>query len=449
MVSSFPLRPTNLEMQPGLLGIKPVPTSEPSVTEPENSELRKIAEDIANSVIYSLSATTAYPEQAREKASIEADFVNVLDNFKKIRPKLVENARAEAKAIVDAPDAVRMAVFGRHGKVPAEAIANNGFERSLQDTEALQVDAKLMGFAGSTISIPTSVLRPADGGLLIPSTSLVLRNGDMLSAGDFQSAQSESEQRAIESGVIDPDRFASVWGKSTNYDPYAEEAPEGDFEPQSAATGLRVWVRKVKCEDETNPEWWGDDEIALAGISTDENGDVKKIGERYVGGGFKDGKEKTLNWSYHYFGLHEEPFWPKKFGMTFILAEKDNGGLASFLDKLWAKVRDAVKQAIEKALEAAGGVVGGILGSAEIGRVIGKVLGQIVGWIIDKVIGWLIGLFKDDIFKPGTSWLTIPSAHARWHYPNGTWGNPWSGTWWFRFSGYGGRYLMEYQWQLV
>jgi hypothetical protein len=436
------------ELQPGLLNIKPVPLQNDSVDEPDNSEIRKIVEDVVNAVKYSLTATVANPGSVRS-ASIESEFAAVLEKLGASRPNMANAARSEATALVQADESVRLAVFGRHGAIPAQAFAGNGFERSLEDASSIKVDAKLLGVTTNSVTIPTTVLRPTDGGLLIPGDAIIGRGGNVVAPEDFQSVVSDADASAAGSGVFDQQRMESVWGATTDFDPYAEQTPDSDFMPQAAASRLGVYVRRVKCEDETDPEWWGNDEIALGGISTDENGDVKKIGETFVGSGFKDGKSKSYsNWQFHWFTLNEEQFWPKKYGITFVLAEKDNGGLSEFLNNLWAKVREKVKDAIVKALEAAGAAVGGYLGSAEIGKVIGRVLGQAVAWAINKLVEWLIGLFKDDIFKPGTAWLTLPSAHARWHYPNGTWGNPWSGIRWFRFSGFGGRYLLEYQWRL-
>lgn len=445
----MPINTTSVfELQPGLLNIKSVPVQNDSVDEPDNSEIRKITEDVINAVKYSLTATAAHPDSVRSN-STESEFAAVMEKLGKIRPGMVEAARSEARALVQADESVRRAVFGRHGAIPAQAFVGNGFKRSLEDQGSIEVNAKLLGVTSNSVTIPNGVLRPTDGGLLIPSDVLIGRGGNVVAPNDFQSVVSDTATSAAKSGVFDKERMDSVWGATTDFDPYAEQAPDSDFMPQAAASRLGVYVRRVKCEDETDPEWWGNDEIALGGISTDENGDVKKIGETFVGDGFKDGKSKSYSdWQFHWFSLNEERFWPKKYGITFVLAEKDNGGLSDFLNKLWAEVKDKVKEAIEKALEIAGGIVGGMFGVAEIGRVIGQVLGKAVAWAINKLVEWLIGLFKDDIFKPATAWLTVPSAHARWYYPNGTWGNPWSGTWWFRFSGFGGRYLLEYQWRL-
>jgi hypothetical protein len=52
-------------------------------------------------------------------------------------------------------------------------------------------------------------------------------------------------------------------------------------------------IQKVHCVDETNPEFWGDDEIALGGESVDESGDVKKISPFTVRNDFDDNEQRV------------------------------------------------------------------------------------------------------------------------------------------------------------
>ena len=125
--------------------------------------------------------------------------------------------------------------------------------------------------------------------------------------------------------------------------------------------------------------------------------------------------------------------------MSLILAEKDHGGLQAFLDKIWQQVRDQVKAAIAKAV--AGAV------TPYLGPIIGQAIGQAVAWVVDVFVGWLINLFGDDIFPLQTVSVSTPSKGARWYYPNGTWGNPSSGTRVANFYGHGGHYQVRYHWQ--
>jgi hypothetical protein len=428
------------QLQPGLLNIKPTVTEESSVEELDG-ELRKIVGDVVDAAKYSLTAVAAESNTRVRPDTLEEDFQVAL---KSINAELRTNAQTQAIELMKAPTAVRQAVFGRYGELPAQAVLNEGFTRLSDGLPPLQIDKKLLGLSTAQVQIPVNRLEATDRGLLIPQASLPR------GFADFESAVSSSDAMANESGVFDMDRFSQIWGEVYENDVFSMTDGAGDdFEGQASTDKLGLYIRKVKCEDETNPEWWGDDEIALAGVSTDEDGDVKKIAENFIGGGFKDGKEKNYaNWRYHWFSMREGNYWPKRYGVTFIMAEKDNGGLATFLNKLWAQVRDKVKEAIEKALEAGGGVIGGIFGSPEIGAAIGKLIGKAVAWAVDKLVGWLINLFKDDIFRPFTTWVTVPSFTARWNYANGTWGNPWSPLRTVRFHGFGGRYRLDYQWRI-
>lgn len=440
VINSMPTFSNLLLIQPDLLNIKPMMSEDASVEELDG-ELRKIAKDVLNAAQYSITAIAAEPDAKVRPDTLEADFQTA---FKSVQPNLRTSATAQAVELVKAPVAVRKTVFGRYGELPAQAVVTDGFARLKDGLPPLQVDRKLLGFPEAQISVPVSQITATPTGLLIPQANLP---GNF---ADFESATQDSMAEAGKAGVLDRDRFAQVWGETYEGDIFGRmDGPNEDFEGQATTDKLSLWIRKIKCEDETNPEWWGDDEIALAGVSTDEDGDVKPIGERFIGGGFKDGREKDYpSWQYHFFSMREGKHWPKKYGVTLILAEKDNGGLSSFLNNLWQRVRDQVKAAIEAALTAAGGVVGGIFGSSELGAAIGKAIGKAVAWIIDKVVDWLIKLFQDDIFKPFTAWCTVPSFGARWNYPNGTWGNPWSPINTVRFHGFGGRYRLDYQWHI-
>ncbi len=437
--------PTNsmLELaqrQPGMFNIKPMMSEESSVEELDG-ELRKIVEDVVDAAKYSLTAVAAEANAQVRPDTLEADFQVAL---KSVSSELRTKAQGQAVELMKATPAVRKAVFGRYGELPAQAVLNEGFSRLRDGLPPLQINQKLLGISTAQIQVPVSNIQITDRGLLIPQANLPTN------FRDFESAVSTSDRIAQESSIFDADRFSQIWGEAYENDVFSmADGPDDDFEGQSTTDKLSLYIRTIKCEDETNPEWFGDDEIALAGLSTDEDGDAKKIGERFIGGGFKDGKEKTYsNWQYHWFSMREGKYWPKRYGITFVLSEKDNGGLSTFLNNLWLKVRDAVKSAIEKALEAGGAAVGGIFGSAQIGAMIGKAIGKAVAWAVDKLVGWLINLFKDDIFRPYTAWVTVPSFGARWNYANGTWGNPWSPLRTVRFHGFGGRYRLDYQWRI-
>jgi hypothetical protein len=146
-------------------------------------------------------------------------------------------------------------------------------------------------------------------------------------------------------------------------------------------------------------------------------------------------------WRYHNFSLLEGQYWPKSYLVSLIPAEKDHGGLSKVLDRAYASISKQVKQEIEKA-------VAGVLQPA-LGPVIAAAIGRVAAWVVDRFIGWLIGGLQDDIFPVYTARVTIPSASARWTYPNGQWGSPTSPLQQAHFYGHGGHYLIEYYWELL
>ncbi|KKL19670.1 hypothetical protein LCGC14_2463130, partial [marine sediment metagenome] len=222
-----------------------------------------------------------------------------------------------------------------------------------------------------------------------------------------------------------------------------------DFQPQAVTDKLGLYIRRVKCVDETGSnsffdlesERYGDDEIALAGTSVDETGDTKKNPEFRVGNSFNDGDTKwySPHKQWNWFSMREGGSnWPKSYYLTFILAEKDNGGLSEFLQKLWDKVGKQVTAAIAAAI---GGAIGSSLGP------LGTIIGAAVGYAVAKIVEWFIKMWKDDIFPPKTISCTVPSFGARWT-KNGSWGSTTSEFRNAHFYGHDGHYYIEYYWRL-
>jgi hypothetical protein len=192
----------------------------------------------------------------------------------------------------------------------------------------------------------------------------------------------------------------------------------------------------VRCDDETNPEFAGDDEIALGGLSVDETGETKQVGQFTVRNDFDDGEEKVYGppKRFTFFNLQEGTTFPKDYAVTLVLAEKDMGGLHDFIVKLWEKVKD-------KVLEYAAAALGAAVGTATFPG-LGTIIGAVVGWALGKLIEWLIGLFSDDIFAPATLTCKIHGLANRFagnktDSPEGL----------VTFSGYGGRYSLTYDWR--
>lgn len=413
------------------LRLLPVPSLSEGTTPPDHSEIHKVAETVLGGLKYSFAALAADPGVAATAAagSVEAEMAAALAAFPKER---LTAYAATARELLAAKPRTRAAIFGPVGELdPAKYLGAGGFTTLAETARLPELDATLLG-------VDPDVAR-------IPLEKITTRGDDLVVSGLAPLAKEAlTERLTTPRRALDPDlhssRLDDIWGERLEVDPFAGGVAEEHYEPYATTDKLGLWITQIKCVDETNPEWPGDDEIALAGVEVDEDGDTKKIGEKFIGSGFRDGTTRSYaNWRYTWFSLGEGKYWPKRYSVTFILAEKDHGGLQSFLDKIWQQVRDQVKAAIAKA-------VGGVA-SAYLGPVIGNAIGQAVAWVVDVFVGWIISLFGDDIFPLRTVSVTTPSAAARWYYPNGTWGNPSSPVRTVNFYGHGGHYQLRYHWK--
>lgn len=418
------------------------------VEEIENSELRKIAEDTLDSLKYSFATVAADPKQKVEPNSLEYDFKEALKTFKSENLAVLTK---NAQELVALPEVGRKAVFGRYGVLDKETfMAKGGFSKvsEFMDIKSpLKINKKLLGIKTNSLNVPMDVLKPVGDGLLIPNKLLPANWTDFESVKEKSSKDYEN---AYESDVFDETKLSDIWGRDFDDTMFDEEGAEDndEFEEQAIFNSLSLYIKRVKCVDETNPELWGHDEIALAGVSIDEDGDTKKIKEKYIGGGFDDGDSKTYSphWRYETFNINEGGNnWPKKYTLTYLLAEKDHGGLSTALNKLWSKIRKFVMAAIAKA-------VADGLAYWKIPKAIGAAIGAAVAWVIDKLFGWIIKSLKDDIFKAQVVACGIGSRsgrfyHKYWWQPRGVYRN-YSKTYRSHFYGHGGHYYIDYYWKL-
>jgi hypothetical protein len=210
----------------------------------------------------------------------------------------------------------------------------------------------------------------------------------------------------------------------------------GGLIPLQPSTKVGIRVHKVRCVDETNPEWLGDDEIALGGTTVDETGDTHKVAEFMVRNDFDDNEQKVYSPPkvFTRFSLLEGTAWPKRYFVTFVLAEKDMGGLADFLNKLLDKVKSEV-------ISALGAAIGGAIGAS--GGPVGAIIGAVVGWVVGQVFEWLKAWWSDDVFPPKTVSISVPSQNASW-----AGGKKDSAEGTLTFVGHGGTYALTYDWFL-
>lgn len=212
--------------------------------------------------------------------------------------------------------------------------------------------------------------------------------------------------------------------------------------------GLHFRLHRVKCIDETNPEWPGDDEIAMGGTAVPPTGNPTKVPEFMVRDDFDDGESKTYSPPrvLKTFSLGNVSY-PADFLMVLAMAEKDNGGMSQFLQDLWEAIKDEVAVIIAAVGAAAGlaigGLIGGTVGTA-IGGPLGTIIGAVAGAILGALVGWLISAVKDDIFTPQSAAVHLPRSNAT--FAGGALTSP---QFTMDFRDHGGHYRAYYTWQLV
>jgi len=423
-------------LEPGLLaktgGL--TPTVDEGARTPSNSELRKIAEDISGALKYSFASVAADPNANMRPGSVEADIKTYLKGLDATK---VAKYTGVSKTLVGAKDVVRMATFGRAGKRSAAEHLGvaGGFDKYDSGLAPIAINRGLLGVKTPEMTVSRDMFTDTPDGLLI--------RRELMGDFDFEAVDENQSDGfdALEDEIMDRSRLEDIWGSFGSAD---ETQTGSDFEA-AVTDKIGLWVRRVKCVDETNPEslWFVNlhDTIAIGGQSIDEDGDVRKISERHVGSGFDDGDQKLYgnSFRFHGFSMREANHWPKSYRVIMMLAEKDHGGFQKLLNALYAHIRDKVKQAITNAVT---GALAGYLGP-----VIAKAIGEVAAWIVDALIGWLINLFGDDVFPAHIASVTTPSMAARWRYSDGSWGNPQSPMRTAHFYGHGGHYLVNYYWK--
>lgn len=211
---------------------------------------------------------------------------------------------------------------------------------------------------------------------------------------------------------------------------------------------LKLYLKQVKCIDETNPERIGSDEIAMGAVFMDADGNETKLNEFHVGDNFDDGDTKNYNPSklLKTYNISTGSY-PQFYTAWITLAEKDNGGLSDFISELFNAVKAQTQKILETLGAAAGAYIGGKIGGSigtTIAGPLGTAIGLIAGAILGAVIAELVNAFKDDIFEPQIATIGIPSATSL--FENGSTTSPWK---YLKFEGHKGEYQVKYKWKLV
>lgn len=215
-----------------------------------------------------------------------------------------------------------------------------------------------------------------------------------------------------------------------------QETPQQSF---TALNKLELRVLKVACLDETDPEFLGDDEISMGGTTVDQSGITRKVSAFLVRDDFDTGESKVYSPAKRFTSFDLTAggnTFPKAYFVTLVMAETDMGGLGDFLNALWNKTKGQVLAMITAA-------VGAAIGSVIPVPILGTIVGAVAGWVVGTVISYLIGLFGDDVFKPVTLSVTIPSLTHR--FAGGLTDSPNSVV---TFQGYGGKYSATVDWNM-
>lgn len=447
-------------------------TEETGAPTPANSELRKIANDALDAVKRSFSAIAQDSTASTQDGSLEQVFQDAIATMSAERQESLQSTAAILESL---PAEARELEFGRYGQLDAAAFVAASFATADSALPPLAIDSELLGFPAPSVTVPVSQLVPTDDGLLIPATpadggaAAVAMPADWTMA--VEAADAAVEQAATEE-IFNVEQIAELWDEPlplvvtapneaasaavmacedclevADDAAVADAAAAVDAAPAAAGTKIHFYIKRIKCVDETNPEWWGSDEIALGGAYVTPTGKkadgwwvTKEIPQTKTWGGFDDGNTKTfsppLEVTKAAFPLGGSAPWPRLYSATLLLAEKDEGGLGTAIDKIWNLVGAKVKAAIAAAVAAA-------VSATVLGSVVAAAVAYAVSYVIERFVQWVIDRFKDDIFAPAFLRVKVPSPSATW---NGSKKSPVGRA---VFSGHGGQYSVEYYWHIA
>jgi len=357
-----------------------------------DTELLKIAEDALHGLKYSFLAAATNQDKPFAAGSVEENFRLAIATRK---PEKRASYQSIAKAIADQTTTERQLAFGRYANLSIEEYSRKGFAATR--LPALQLDSAKLTAAVKQIQIVPVATAPL-AAVAAPTPIHTLSGG---ASGGIPSAKVQS---------------------------------------------VGFYITEVKCVDETDVPIFGEigeDEIKMGGMAVDEVGNTFKI-KPFKIGNFEDNDSVRYQFPgklFYKFDTTKTSDWPKNYAAIVYIAEVDNESFADFLSDIWKEAAPAIKQKIEEALATAGtSIAGGI------GTVIGKVLGKILGWVLDELVKWLISLFEDDIFAPGTALIRLNTAEGATYLNSPGWSSLCSPEGKFTFTGHGGKYTVKCRW---
>jgi hypothetical protein len=215
-------------------------------------------------------------------------------------------------------------------------------------------------------------------------------------------------------------------------------SPNPDVVAGAAYKTMKLFIKRVRCIDETNGEW-GSDEIALGGTKTNPKGETTLVNQFLVHDDFDKGEVKNYGFNKVFCTWSLQTAaggFPYVYSAVIAMAEKDDGGFHDILKKLWDLVDDKVKEAVAGAVGAAAG--------AALGSAFGGPIGAVVGALFGLLIGWLISLFDnpDDLIGTRVTMMTLGAA-TKSYYDWAKLTSPEGWTHTLTFKGDGGHYKVD------
>ena len=256
---------------------------------------------------------------------------------------------------------------------------------------------------------------------------------DLRESGALESVDLAEKHRA----TVSP--FASTW---VHIPPMVDglinlERLRDAIIPQAGYTGLKFYVSKVQCVEET--DGWGSDEIYLGGNFVDETGEASYHWFR-VSNDFDTGEIKDYGFpgkQLQYFNLTEGGNkFPKIYTAALTMVEEDWGNMSGWFKDLFEKVKAKVKDLLKKL----GYAVGELIGIGALGSLIGEIFAGIFEWLVN----WIVQLFENDYMGTFTTQATINSYTGNWVSTGGP-----LYSWSKKFKAHGGHYHVWYVWELV
>lgn len=354
---------------------------------PEEPELRAVVEDVLAKFRYAYAAAAA-----DERSAAPGSLDKLFRDFLATRSAPVRaRARLKARTLLEATPAQRRKNFGRYAALSLKDYAAVGSDGVDERVGRLEVDPAALKKSFERLRTRISVMPP----------------------------ELPKPQRDGNGGVRNADLAAGL-----------------------AFQKMRLYIRKVRCKDETS-DGGDSDEINLGGVKVGATGNVELIDQFRVSHDFDKGETVDFGFSRKFCGWNirtDTAGFPYIYTAVIVMAEKDDGGFEKMLKQL---LKEIIKAIVNAALTLTGSAIGGILGGLLAGPV-----GLLVGMGIGLFIGWLFEDNADDLVAVHTVQMGLGActkSYYDWARLTSAGGAPMTVV----FKGDGGRYEVDLAYKVV